>query len=109
MTLPDDKARRRLLELYRGNLILDLSDSDAVIAQTAGVTASFLKLLRKASLLAAEQDHTGTGALTVTSIHLSAALDGLLDEQNQLTRLLLGGGGKTDRTQALDLHHQSST
>ncbi len=56
-TLPDADARRRLLHLYRGNLTLDLSDSEAVIARTQGVTASFLKeLLRKAALIAAEHD-----------------------------------------------------
>jgi hypothetical protein len=89
--LPDAGARRRLLELYRGGLTLDLRDSDLVIERTEGVTASFLKeLLRKAALIAADQDAEGTGALTVTSEHLSAALDSLLDERNELTRLLLG-------------------
>jgi hypothetical protein len=31
--------------------------------------------------------------LTVTASHLSAALDTLLDERNELTRLLLGATG----------------
>jgi ATP-dependent 26S proteasome regulatory subunit len=89
--LPDADARRRLLELYRGRLTLDLRDSDLVIERTDGVTASFLKeLLRKAALIAADQDVEGTGALTVTSEHLTVALDSLLDERNEMTRLLLG-------------------
>jgi hypothetical protein len=97
--LPDNAARKRLLQLYRGSLNLDLSDSDAVIARTEGVTASFLKeLLRKAALVAAVQDDSGTGVLTVTNAHLSTALDNLLDEHNELTRALLGAVGSTTPT-----------
>jgi hypothetical protein len=78
----------------RGNLTLDLYHADAVIERTDGVTASFLKeLLRKAALVAADQDPEGAGSLTVTTSHLSAALDTLLDERNELTRLLLGATG----------------
>ena len=92
--LPDADARRRLLELYRGKLVLDLTGTDDVIARTDGVTASFLKeLLRKASLVAADHDPDGTGTLTVTAGHLSSALDTLLDARNELTRVLLGAGG----------------
>jgi hypothetical protein len=91
--LPDAEARWRMLELYRGNLTLDLTDSDSVLDRTEGVTASFLKeLLRKAALVAAAQDPDGTGSLTVTTEHLSAALDNLLDGRNALTRVLLGAG-----------------
>jgi DNA polymerase III delta prime subunit len=94
-SLPDDAARRRLLQLYRGNLNLDLTDSEDVIVRTAGVTASFLKeLLRKSALVAAAQDTAGTGALTVTSAHLSTALDRLLHERNELSRALLGAGSE---------------
>jgi ATP-dependent 26S proteasome regulatory subunit len=92
--LPDADARRRLLELYRGRLTLDLAGSDDVISRTEGVTASFLKeLLRKAALVAAEEDPDGSGTLTVTAEHLSSALDVLLDSRNELTRVLLGAGG----------------
>jgi SpoVK/Ycf46/Vps4 family AAA+-type ATPase len=113
LPLPDAEARRRLLELYRGSLVLDLSDPDDVITRTDGVTAAFLReLLRRAALLAA-----GTGPLTartgpltagtgparkgngggspirVTDAHLTEALDQLLDARGQLTRTLLGGRG----------------
>ena len=55
LPLPDAGARRRLLQLYQGNLDLDLADLDAVIGRTEGVTASFLKeLLRRAALNAAD-------------------------------------------------------
>jgi hypothetical protein len=99
LPLPDADARRRLIELYQGSLVLDLADTATVIERTEGVTASFIKeLLRKAALFAAEAgDGAGAegdgrdGPLRVTDAHMSAALDQLLDTRNQLTRVLLGG------------------
>ena len=56
LPLPDADARRRLIHLYQGTLVLDLSDPDAVIGRTEGVTASFMKeLLRRAALRAADE------------------------------------------------------
>jgi hypothetical protein len=97
LPLPDADARRRLLRLYQGSLDLALTDPDAVITRTEGVTASFLKeLLRRAALTAADEgSEPGAGApLRVTDAHLGAALDDLLDTRNQLTRVLLGAPGK---------------
>jgi len=98
LPLPDADARRRLLELYRGRLVLDLSDPETVIKRTEGVTASFLKeLLRRAALFAAEAAPaeptagSGTAPLHISDAHLDAALDQLLDVRGQLTRALLGG------------------
>jgi hypothetical protein len=96
LPLPDATARRKLIDLYRGSLVLDLDDPDVAINRTDGVTASFLKeLLRKAALFAAEdaaaQGTAPDGPLRVTDAHLGAALDQLLDTRNQLTRVLLGG------------------
>jgi len=92
LPLPDAAARRRLIRLYQGSLVLDLAGEDALIERTEGVTAAFLKeLLRKAALLACEADPAGEGPIRVTGAHLSAALDQLLDSRNQLTRVLLGG------------------
>jgi hypothetical protein len=98
LPLPDAAARRRLLELYRGRLELDLAEPDLVIGRTEGVTASFIKeLLRRAALRAAEEEEeeeeeedAGGGALRVTDHHLGTALDELLDTRHQLTRALLG-------------------
>jgi ATP-dependent 26S proteasome regulatory subunit len=92
LPLPDAEGRRRLLELYRGNLDLQLSDTEPIVAQTDGMTASFFKeLLRRGALISAENPQgDGVGALTVNDAHLRAALDQLLAEQNQLTRSLLG-------------------
>ena len=99
LPLPDADARRKLLALYQGSLVLELSDPEAVITRTDGVTASFLKeLLRRAALFAAEaepavngdSDHSGA-PLTVTDAHMGAALYQLLDVRGQLTSKLLGG------------------
>jgi ATP-dependent 26S proteasome regulatory subunit len=90
LELPDAAARRALFELYRGQLPVDTSGLDDVLARTEGVTASFLKeLLRRAALLAA----TRTAAdqeLAVSAADLGAALDELLDTRNAMTRALLG-------------------
>jgi hypothetical protein len=96
LALPDANARARLVELYRGNLELELADMDSVISRTEGVTASFIKeLLRRAAMHAAEQDSEGAATedlpLRVTDEHLAVALDELLDTRNALTRALLGG------------------
>lgn len=94
-TMPDDSARRRLLELYRGNLDLRLTDVDTVVARTEGVTASFLKeLLRRAAVFAAEDDSAGRGAILVTDDAMTASLDSLLGEQEALTRSLLGNAAR---------------
>ena len=96
ITLPDAEARRRLIELYRGNLCLDGTDIDPAIERTEGVTASFLKeLLRRAALIRAESDSGQGDVIALTSEDLAAALDQLLDERNRLTRVLLGGSATT--------------
>ena len=100
LPLPDAAARRRLIRLYQGSLVLDLADPEIVISRTEGVTASFLKeLLRRAALHAAEDEESGdapNGPLRVTDAHMSAALDRLLDTRSQLTRVLLGAGPSQD-------------
>jgi ATP-dependent 26S proteasome regulatory subunit len=99
LPVPDAEARRRLIELYQGRLVLDLADPDAPVRRTEGVTASFLKeLLRRAALSAADRDGpqpdgaAADGPLRVTDADMTAALDQLLDTRNQLTQALLGGG-----------------
>jgi ATP-dependent 26S proteasome regulatory subunit len=91
LPLPDAEARRRLVRLYQGNLVLDLA-GESIIERTEGVTAAFLKeLLRRAALLSCEEDGAGVGPIRVTDAHLATALDHLQDKRNQLTRVLLGG------------------
>ncbi|NYJ06848.1 AAA family ATPase [Petropleomorpha daqingensis] len=91
LQLPDAGARRALFELYRGDLDVDTSRLDDVLARTDGVTASFLKeLLRRAALVAATRT-PGDGSIAVSADDLEAALDELLDARNAMTRALLGG------------------
>jgi hypothetical protein len=91
LQLPDAAARRALFELYRGDLDVDTSRLDDVLARTEGVTASFLKeLLRRAALVAVTRT-PGAGAIAVAADDLDAALDELLDTRNAMTRALLGG------------------
>lgn len=98
---PDVDARRRLFELYRGDLAVDTSRLDSVLERTAGVTASFLKeLLRRAALISAEAlpEHGSVDdaasqqrlPLAVSADQLDSALDELLDTRNTMTRTLLG-------------------
>ncbi len=94
LELPDPVARRRLFELYRGDLAVNEANLDSVIERTDQVTASFLKeLLRRAALIAAD-DPTEEG-LAVSAEQLDAALDELLDTRNAMTRVLLGGRRST--------------
>jgi hypothetical protein len=90
--LPDRESRRRLVDLYRGSLDIDLGRLDTVLDRTDGVTASFLKeLLRRAAVVAADRDDQGDDSqLHVTADDLDAALDDLLDTRNQMTRAVLG-------------------
>lgn len=92
--LPDRESRRRLVELYRGDLDADLSRIDDVLDRTDGVTASFLKeLLRRAAVIAADRDPEAPG-LTVTAEDVEASLAELLDTRNQMTRAVLGYRGE---------------
>jgi ATP-dependent 26S proteasome regulatory subunit len=100
LPVPDAGARLRLLRLYRGNLDLDLSGADDVIARTEGVTASFIReLVRRAAVVAAAAEEQADGArpLRVTAEHLDTALGQLLDTRSALTQVLLGGGPSHDR------------
>jgi ATPase family protein associated with various cellular activities (AAA) len=109
LPVPDADARLRLLRLYQGTLRLDLSDPDAVIGRTEGVTASFMKeLLRRAALRAADdsEDEDASTPLRVTDAHLAAALDQLLDTRNELTQVLLGGRRRSGRRADQVLHEE---
>jgi hypothetical protein len=86
LPLPDADCRRRLFERFADGLTLDGVDVDAVVARTEGVTASFFReLLRQAALAAAER-----GATVVSPADMEAALDALLEQTGEMTRILLG-------------------
>ena len=76
--LPDAEGRRRLIELYAHGLDLQADDLSPIIAETDGMSASFVKeLLRRATLLSA----VAGSAPTVTAHHLRDALDELRETQ----------------------------
>lgn len=105
LPLADSTARRALIGLYQGRLVLDVSASgmDNAIARTEGVSAAFLKeLLRKAALLSAESEPAADDGspIRVTDEHIASALDYLLEERNTVTRAMLGGGGEAGRASA---------
>ncbi len=87
--LPDAECRRRLFELYGRGLRLELADPDAWVKRTRGVSPAFIReLLRKAAVLAAEED--GDGELVVADRHLEEATAELLVAGGPLTQTLLG-------------------
>jgi ATPase family associated with various cellular activities (AAA) len=95
--LPDESARRALLGLYRGRLVVETADLESMATKTEGVTASFLKeLLRRAAVIAANSDshpeESGAAPLAVAPAHLDAALAELNATRNAMTRTLLGAG-----------------
>src|SRR4051812_31972907 len=96
--LPDEECRRRLFDLYGRGLTLDLADRDVWVRRTKGVSAAFIReLLRKAAVLAAEDNGTGP-ELVVTDRQMEAALAELLVAGGPMTRALLGfaGGALSD-------------
>jgi cell division protease FtsH len=104
--LPDAPARERLLALYGRGVPLALTSEDIATAveRTDGTTASFLKELIRRSVLEALHDTQpaeagddapmpgGPVVPTVTGVHVSCALDDLLDSAQGVTRTLLGVG-----------------
>ena len=87
---PDASCRQRLLELYAGDVTLDLPDPTRLIEATEGVTASFIReLVRRAVLRTLDRD--GAGPVRLDEAALQAALDDLAGERNALTRSILGG------------------
>ena len=79
--LPDADCRRRLFDLYARGIALEPADRDRLIERTAGASGAFIReLLRKATLLAAEEEDR----------HLDEALAELLVAGGALTQSLLG-------------------
>lgn len=89
--LPDEAARRQLLELYRSDIGFSDEVLDDVAARSDARTASFFKeLIRRAVLFAAEDD------AEPADHHLTASLDSLLADNEALSRSLLGSGDGPD-------------
>jgi ATP-dependent 26S proteasome regulatory subunit len=84
--LPDATGRERLLRLYARNLSID-ADLTPVIAETEGVTASYIKELMRRVVLAALQTEELPRALN--DGHFAAVLAEMREQQ--LTQTILGG------------------
>ncbi|TDP96182.1 ATPase family protein associated with various cellular activities (AAA) [Labedaea rhizosphaerae] len=88
---PDADGRERLLRLYAEGADLELPDASRIVADTDGVTASFMReLVRRA---VSEQLHrvARDERVRLTEPVLREALDELLDQRNRLTRVIVGG------------------
>jgi ATP-dependent 26S proteasome regulatory subunit len=83
--LPDEAARRRLIELYARHLPFSVAALDSAAARAAGTTGSFAKeLVRRAVLIAADAGRE------IGDMDLDEALSEMLSEAEALTRSLLG-------------------
>jgi ATPase family associated with various cellular activities (AAA) len=90
--LPDYESRQRLFDLYGKGLTLKLQNQAQILAQTEGVSATFIReLLRKAALFSADEHLTeNSEELVVEDRHLDQALRELALEGGELTKRLLG-------------------
>ncbi|MGN6246045.1 MAG: AAA family ATPase [Motilibacteraceae bacterium] len=91
--LPDEEARRRLLELYTRHLTVQADEAQLadVVARSEGVTASFVKeLVRRAVVDAVTAGESGQ---VLSGQRLAGALDELLGSAHDVTRALHGMRG----------------
>lgn len=85
---PDADGRERLLRLYTRDVVVDLPEPAELIAETEGVTASFIREWARRSVLVALDRE---GEIRLDEPTLRSALDDLMAERNALTRSILGG------------------
>jgi ATPase family associated with various cellular activities (AAA) len=84
---PDARSRERLLRLYARDLAID-ADLSQVVADTDGVTASFIKeLIRRAVLVSLR---AGDSAPILRAAYFAEVLAEMNSEHHALTRSLLG-------------------
>lgn len=89
--LPDADCRSRLFSLYATGLDLRAKDLPDMVRRTEGVSSAFIReLLRKATLIAADQSRESADPPSVTDTHLREALHAIITEGGQLTKKLLG-------------------
>jgi cell division protease FtsH len=90
--LPDETCRKLLFELYGKGLKVELTEPETWVRRTKGVSAAFIReLLRKAAVLAAEDDESSNGReLTILDRHMEEAAAELLVAGGMLTKTLLG-------------------
>lgn len=85
--LPDEDCRRRLFELYKEGLTLEIKDLEPYVKRTKGASGAFIsELMRKAALFAA----VDSDPIVVKDSHLDEAMHELLVAGGTLTKNLLG-------------------
>jgi len=95
--LPDDKGRRKLVQLYGKGLQLDEALIDEAVGRTGGVSAAFIKeLMRRTAQAGIGRD----GGATISSADLGEALDDMLFASGKLNIKLLGGARETTQATA---------
>lgn len=85
LPLPDEDGRRRLLQLYCEEIVLDDDSVHRLVALSVGATGALIKELMRQATLRAALNRSSPTAVDVLSI-----LDELLEERGALTRRLLG-------------------
>ena len=95
--LPDVDGRRKLLELYLRNVPNTVSSLDLIAQRADGSSPAFIKELVRRAVLAAADPEGGPGM--VTAGHLTAALEGLLQQQTPIARAMLGTRPANDPAQ----------
>jgi hypothetical protein len=86
---PDEQCRRRLLQVYARDLAVD-ADLDEVVADSEGVTASFIKELIRRTVLVSLR--AGERPPVLRGAHFAEVLAEMNSEHHALTRALLGAG-----------------
>lgn len=86
---PDSQCRERLIRVYARDLVVD-GDLADVIAQTEGVTASFIKEMIRRTVLVSLR--AGDRPAVLRSEHFAAVMGEMNAEHQTLTRSLLGAG-----------------
>lgn len=89
--LPDADSRKRLLSFYSKGLKMNLEDTEQIIARTEGASPAFIQeLIRKAAMIAAEQNTVTDGVIHVSDQNMDTALREMVYGGGALTRNLLG-------------------
>lgn len=92
--LPDDEGRRKLIQLYRGDLELPDRLLGLLVQKTKGGSGAFIKeLMRRAAQFLVE-----AGDPQLQEPHIESALDEMLFSGGSLNAKLLGFSGKTEKT-----------
>ena len=88
---PDEDCRKRLINLYDGNLKVDPVPVEDIANRTQGVSASFIKeIMRRLAQYSIERGGEGI----VDKSDVQQALQEMLFDNNVLNRSILGGGNE---------------